>query len=860
MSQEDILAKLKKDVCSLLLSSKLGLDPEQLRQDYFNMLGHPMPLKVLGFRNIMDMVKEMPDVVSVHYGPDGSPCLRAVSNEKTRNIEELVAKQRVSKADRIKKQRFKHFSPRYCYGFTPVIIPRRGHAPPALPAHLRMQLRLMLCQGPVRLADLELCYLRSFGYPLRVHDYGFYSTVEMLVAASDMILIQQSRLGSLLALREHMMPRPLIRPANLIRKTEPMKPAFLPTNSQVSSSEPTKRSGEVLVKESPVIQPSETSLNPVQQEPNVSSKLETHEKFHETKPVACQEDEHLEKLIHKLEEELRQQILENGVAGTINPELKDKLRKVVGQSSDGLSVHDLPTEYKKLFGEDLPYSESGFVSVTELIDALSDMFHLEAAEGDSGHDWIIRNKQDCDVRHSDTKETAASNDDGKMPAKNSYFSSDVSPWEGKQGGTDGDEGEMETTITCRTQEMVSELYTTVEAHCRSVIPLDALKNQRLRSPKRRGARELVEVLVEQVKSPGSFYISFSESKEVQAMENLMFEMRRCYTCPEVSKWYRLPQPYIRVGQVCCVSPEGMWFYRVVIHRILNPTQVEVYYADFGDITVVQSDSLKFLKSSYSILPAQAVPSALAGIKPTSVNWTPEATASFQKLCSNRTLVGALDCYAADVLQLYLCDTHTDQDIYAHSVLINQGHGVACSPAASAALCVQVTPVSLYFGEDLADLPEVDEKLILPLDFSEPSKESALIEEEEPPGLELIEEREVNAPFQGMNANPFITLADKQTLSCGEQIKASTSSASTPLAPPDLIQARKTPPLCKEEPKEDAQPTGENDDSSLRPSSILKLLSLHTPHLGQIQDSSEGPPVSSLYLRKPSIIFPVFGAR
>lgn len=131
------------------------------------------------------------------------------------------------------------------------------------------------------------------------------------------------------------------------------------------------------------------------------------------------------------------------------------------------------------------------------------------------------------------------------------------------------------------------------------------------------------------------------------------------------------------------------------------------------------------RACYATLPAQAVPSSLSGIKPagvmlyekslfsfgyspehgltskwlaceprqkfqvfsdvldlisTQVCWTGTAIGCFQKLCCDRLLVAAIDSYRGGFMQVYLCDTHTHEDIYIHSILQTEGHAVSCSKA------------------------------------------------------------------------------------------------------------------------------------------------------------------------------------
>lgn len=145
------------------------------------------------------------------------PHSAAVADDATRGIVELVAKQRSAKKAPAQRGGVGFFSPRYQH-HNPMVLPRRGYAPPALPAQLRAQLHQLLSHGAVGLSELETAFARRFGFPLRVNNYGFYSIAEMLAAAADLVAVTQSRMGSQLSLRGAVVASRM--------RTGPIKPLF----------------------------------------------------------------------------------------------------------------------------------------------------------------------------------------------------------------------------------------------------------------------------------------------------------------------------------------------------------------------------------------------------------------------------------------------------------------------------------------------------------------------------------------------------------------------------------------------------------------------------------------------------------
>lgn len=74
--QERIQECLRKEIRSLLISAKDGLTPQQLEKEYLLMVGNHLPLRILGYRSTMELMLDMPDVVSVCPSGDGTVILK----------------------------------------------------------------------------------------------------------------------------------------------------------------------------------------------------------------------------------------------------------------------------------------------------------------------------------------------------------------------------------------------------------------------------------------------------------------------------------------------------------------------------------------------------------------------------------------------------------------------------------------------------------------------------------------------------------------------------------------------------------------------------------------------------------------
>uniref|UniRef100_A0A8D1KD01 Tudor domain-containing protein 5 n=1 Tax=Sus scrofa TaxID=9823 RepID=A0A8D1KD01_PIG len=690
--QERVQECLRKEIRSLLISTKDGLTPQQLEKEYLLMVGNHLPLRILGYRSTMELVLDMPDVVSVCPCGDGTVILKAIPDESTKGIASLVAKQRSSHKVRNCMQKGRAG---VCSGpSSRRRVPYRGRVPPILPAVVKSELKDLLALSPVLLSDFEKAFAKRFGRSFQYVQYGFLSMFEVLNAASDVISVEQTRAGSLLMLKKSVSEEKQRGwPASKIF-TQPFRmkqQGSYPTGCPITKacfSQPT------------------SNMEPLKQ-------ILDMEKTSRSNVVETSRLNHTEKL-NQLENTFKSVIAQVGPGGTINPELKHKIKFVVSKFPEGLLISKLLREFEVIFKEPLSPKKLGFLNVTELVGSLSDILHVEFREGEQDLLVFDADRKPLPPVHSDEKIEAKAS--VSSPPRNSLSTAVIkeTTWDCPSKN----QREPEQKIFKKPNLVVKPLQLQVEINksqlCLAManhdIPPDAVRDKKLCRLPPLDTSTLVGVFVEYIISPSQFYIRIYSRDSSELLEDMMIEMRRCYSNQLVSDRYAMPEYFIRPGHLCCVRiSEDKWWYRVIVHRILGKQEVEVFYPDFGNIGTVQKSSLRFLKFCYTKLPAQAIPCSLAWVRPVEEHWTSKAILHFQKLCGLKPLVGVVDEYVDGILNIFLCDTSSNEDVYFHHVLRTEGHAIVCRENVPSKGFRDLNPLALYTkcsaGPDDIVLPE-----------------------------------------------------------------------------------------------------------------------------------------------------------
>ncbi|XP_073072927.1 tudor domain-containing protein 5 isoform X3 [Manis javanica] len=699
--QERIREGLRKEIRSLLMSARDGLTPQQLEKEYLLIVGSHLPLRILGYQSTKELVLDMPDVVCVCPCKGGTVILKAIPDESTKGIASLVAKQRSSHKVQNSLQKRKAS---VCSGpRSHPLVPYRGRVPPVLPAVVKSELKDLLALSPVLLSDFEKAFAKRFGRTFQYMQYGFFSLFEVLNAASDVISVEQTRAGSLLMLKKSVSEEK--RRGWLAGKifTQPftMKPRSYPTGTPVAKAQPTanmERPKQIL----------------------------DMEKTFKSNALVTSGLNHTEKL-NQLENTFKSVIAQIGPGGTINPELKHKIRYVLSKFPEGLLISKLLGQFEVIFKEQLSPKKLGFLDVTELVGALSDILHVEIREGEQdllvfdvdmkptpsdGAVSSVRNS--CLIQSDKDIEDKAC---VSSPPRNSLSAAAVeeTTWDCPLKNHE----EPEQKIFKKPNLVVKPLQLQVEinksqhnlAMANHDIAPDAVWDKKLFRLPPLDTSTLVGVFVEYIISPSQFYIRIYSRDSSELLEDMMIEMRRCYSNQLVSDRYTMPEYFIQPGHLCCVRiSEDKWWYRVIIHRVLGKQEVEVFYPDFGNIGTVPKTSLRFLKCCYTKLPAQSIPCSLAWVRPVEEHWTPRAISQFQKLCGLKPLVGVVDEYVDGILNIFLCDTSSNEDIYFHHVLRTEGHAIVCRENVPSKGFRELNPLALYTNsagpEDIIVLTEL----------------------------------------------------------------------------------------------------------------------------------------------------------
>ncbi|XP_078604467.1 uncharacterized protein LOC144878090 [Branchiostoma floridae x Branchiostoma japonicum] len=666
-SKAKMVQEVKKDIRSLLISAQRGLTATMLLDDYKQFIGHPLPYRELGYNAPIDFIRDISDVVQLTW--QGSmQVLRAVVDEDTQRVANLVARQRESRPRRM-YERKAHPRPR----------PLQPAPTASVPAGVRTQVKQLLASYPsgIPSSAFNTAFGRRFGSQINYTKLGYKSMGELLRALRDIILIRPQA-GSTFRI-------------------------YGRSDSSNRSTTQVVEAGEA--HQRPILV--ERAKSPTQTEYEL---LKPHRSTEQPKPKPTPKPEPVS-------------------CGVIDPVLKAEITEVLAERPNGMWAKRLPFEYKKKLGKELPLQENGFYSVIEMISALTDVAVI-TRPNPNGDWWLceqkayrkkeeekviapaasppslemlivqvllkhpegIKSKQFPEVFKTQTGRTLPVQERGYRSTETLLLDmEDYVRMVYKGAGTvmlyarEGALKKLQPQEKPVVKEEVQEQpKPRVKRDDHEGIPIDAVGSgvfyPQLPLPEPTAEEPLyIEVYICNVVDPGNFHVQFRGQQTADALEDLMDRLEKVY-CSDEGKRYKMRPDLIAMGQACvAMFPEDENWHRAMITAIPSLDFVTVSYVDYGTIASVPKSALRMLKAEFLHLPIQAVNARLANIQPNSLEnqWTSAARDRLLSLTRDKPLVALVT--QVDIqgrkLSLCPCDTTTEQDIHINDTLVSEGHAI-----------------------------------------------------------------------------------------------------------------------------------------------------------------------------------------
>lgn len=671
--------EVKKVLNSVLCSYQKGATLKQLTGDYEMLEGKPLPFRKMGYTNIEDFLRSISDAVYITY-ERGELIVKAVANEQNMRILDLVSKQRSSKKStgrlgckyiprygrssnrgRGGQRRFyqrERFPPRHYrpfpqpqdnYAFSEdddvveddLILESEAPPAPTIPIHLRGKIRELFFayKDGLSAGNFLLAFKRRFGAELRCSDLGFNSLYDFLLAMPDIVRVDMYPGGAFRVYGKH------------IKQTE-SESATSTTSSDIGHNFKvndkwksliqmvfdrypdgiwaTKMASEFKVitgKELPykalgflsVIEMMSSLPEIVTIErPNSKDWLlfdaRVKPGYHSSQPQVCiQKSEEPKPVDPSL-----------STAPSLGQEFKETLRQVLLAHSNGLSLGELPAEFERLAGYDIPLKSLGYASIDVLVTSVHTQDILTMKYVGDGNVLVFGTESDR-----------------KVP---NYLRGEHCP-----------------------------------VKPRREIPPDAIgPGNFYRTVPVPDQCDYMVVYVSNVESPSSIWIHLKGEGTTEALDDMMDDLDVFYNGDQ-GKSYIMPESLIKVGQICvALFPEDQNWHRVTITGTRNIDFVEVYYVDYGSSSCVTKSSLRMLRSKFLKLPAQAIRARLSNIQPLNrKEWSPAAKKRLLDLVLSRPLVAMPTHYDEmnEVLSLCLCDTSGEEDLHINDILFKENFAV-----------------------------------------------------------------------------------------------------------------------------------------------------------------------------------------